>query len=120
MVPYWVREPIGRPRPFFISSTPAITVVITAPIPGRTTPGFPRAGAIVTCPCSICTLLWSIGRCHHNTSGETASQERSMIEQVTQVCKQAGKALQNTRALHVGSIDRNHATPLLQPTPACT
>src|SRR5262245_57380790 len=88
MVPYWVREPIGRPRPFLMSSTPAITVVLTAPIPGRSTPSFPRAGAIITCPCSIRTLLWSIGRYHHNTSGETASQERPMIEQVTQVCKQ--------------------------------
>src|SRR5205823_12046767 len=102
MVPYWVREPIGRPRPFLISSTPAITVVLTAPIPGRSTPSFPRAGAIVTCPCSICTLLWSIGRYHHNTSGETASQEKSIIEQVTEVCKQARKVLQNTKALPVG------------------
>src|SRR4029453_1266182 len=72
--------------------------VLHAPIPGGGTPSFPRAGAIVPCPCSIRTLLWSIGRCHHNTSGETASQGRS-----------------NNRASHTGlqmytDVDAEHAS----------
>src|SRR6267142_4395417 len=44
----WVREPTGCAFPFRTSSTPAINVVLTAPIPGSNTPNLPFAGAIFT------------------------------------------------------------------------
>ena len=44
----WVSEPIGCARPRFTASTPAIKVVLTAPIPGSRTPSLPSAGAIRT------------------------------------------------------------------------
>src|SRR5580704_4510001 len=49
-VPNCVREPIGWPSPRFIASTPAINVVLTAPMPGIKMPNFPSAGAIVVFP----------------------------------------------------------------------
>src|SRR5712671_1139581 len=44
----WVSEPTGCAFPFRTSSTPAINVVLTAPIPGRSTPNLPFGGAILT------------------------------------------------------------------------
>src|SRR5215469_2754913 len=43
-----VSDPIGAPRPLFTASTPAMNVVLTAPIPGSKTPSLPSAGAIRT------------------------------------------------------------------------
>src|ERR1700722_16788838 len=45
-----VRDPIGAPRPRLTASTPAMNVVLTAPIPGSSTPSLPSAGAIRTGP----------------------------------------------------------------------
>src|SRR5262245_32937729 len=45
-VPICVRLPMGRERPLRMASTPAMKVVATAPIPGRSTPSRPSAGAI--------------------------------------------------------------------------
>src|SRR6202167_831557 len=45
-----VRDPIGAPRPRLTASTPAMNVVLTAPIPGSRTPSLPFAGAIGTGP----------------------------------------------------------------------
>src|SRR4051794_20329900 len=42
-----VTEPIGLARPRLIASTPAMKVVVTAPIPGIRIPNFPSAGAIL-------------------------------------------------------------------------
>jgi hypothetical protein len=42
-----VSEPIGCPNPRFTASTPAMNVVLTAPMPGIKIPNFPSAGAIV-------------------------------------------------------------------------
>src|ERR1019366_6877102 len=39
---------MGFPRPRFIASSPAINVVVTAPMPGINTPNLPSAGAIWT------------------------------------------------------------------------
>src|SRR5262249_36413368 len=47
-VPNCVSEPIGFPRPRLKASSPAIKVVVTAPIPGISTPSFPSGGAIRT------------------------------------------------------------------------
>src|SRR5712691_9370869 len=47
-VPICVNEPIGLAKPFRIAITPAMVVVLTAPRPTRSTPNFPRAGAILT------------------------------------------------------------------------
>src|SRR5258705_3068119 len=44
----WVSEPTGCAFPFRTSSTPAINVVLTAPIPGSSTPNLPFGGAILT------------------------------------------------------------------------
>src|SRR5260370_26583462 len=46
MVPICVRDPTGCALPLRTSSTPAIKVVLTAPIPGRRIPNFPVAGAL--------------------------------------------------------------------------
>src|ERR1700678_3999721 len=46
----WVRDPIGAPRPRLTASTPAMNVVLTAPMPGSSTPSLPSAGAIRTGP----------------------------------------------------------------------
>ncbi len=46
IVPSCVSDPIGCALPLRTSSTPAINVVLTAPIPGSSTPSFPFAGAI--------------------------------------------------------------------------
>jgi hypothetical protein len=43
-----VSDPIGADIPRFTASTPAMNVVVTAPIPGINTPSFPFAGAIWT------------------------------------------------------------------------
>src|SRR5277367_569238 len=45
-----VSDPIGAPRPRLTASTPAMNVVLTAPIPGSRTPSLPSAGAIGTGP----------------------------------------------------------------------
>src|SRR5579859_7818319 len=45
-VPICVSDPTGCALPFRTSSTPAMNVVLTAPIPGSSTPSFPLAGAI--------------------------------------------------------------------------
>src|SRR5436309_8367409 len=117
MVPYWVREPIGRPRPFLMSSIPAITVVLTAPIPGRRTPSFPRAGVIVTCPCSIRTLL-IVDRSMPSQAARQQAREGRMIEQVTQVCKPDPVRRQDItktqgRCMSGLLCQAAHATPLL-------
>src|SRR4029077_11486159 len=46
MVPICVSDPTGCALPLRTSSTPAMNVVLTAPIPGSRTPSFPLAGAI--------------------------------------------------------------------------
>jgi hypothetical protein len=48
MVESWVSEPIGSAVPRLMASTPAMKVVLTAPMPGIKTPSFPSAGAIWT------------------------------------------------------------------------
>src|ERR1700722_1904362 len=45
-----VNDPIGAPRPRLTASTPAMNVVLTAPMPGSRTPSLPSAGAIRTGP----------------------------------------------------------------------
>src|SRR5438309_9126425 len=47
MVPIWVSDPTGCDFALRTSSTPAINVVLTAPIPGSKIPSFPLAGAIL-------------------------------------------------------------------------
>src|SRR5580693_9362980 len=47
MVPICVSAPTGADSPRRTSSTPAISVVLTAPIPGVSTPNFPFGGAIL-------------------------------------------------------------------------
>src|SRR5580692_184754 len=46
IVPSWVSEPTGCDLPLRTSSTPAIKVVLTAPMPGVRIPSFPFGGAI--------------------------------------------------------------------------
>ncbi len=48
MVPSWVSDPMGLPRPRLMASRPAMNVVVTAPMPGIRTPSLPSAGAIWT------------------------------------------------------------------------
>src|SRR5713101_3667691 len=47
MVASCVSEPVGCATPFRTSSTPAIKVVLTAPMPGVRTPSLPLGGAIL-------------------------------------------------------------------------
>src|SRR5712692_9854650 len=47
MVPICVSDPTGWDLPRRTSSTPAMKVVLTAPMPGSRTPSFPLAGAIL-------------------------------------------------------------------------
>src|SRR5215210_2963353 len=54
MVPIWVREPTGSASPFFTSSTPAMKVVATAPIPGINTPSLP-VGSLI----SLASVIFS-------------------------------------------------------------
>src|ERR1700674_4159174 len=46
-VPICVSDPTGSDLPLRTSSTPAMKVVLTAPMPGSSTPSFPLAGAIL-------------------------------------------------------------------------
>jgi hypothetical protein len=46
MVLSCVNEPTGCALPFLTNSTPAMNVVLTAPIPGNRTPNLPLGGAI--------------------------------------------------------------------------
>src|ERR1700676_384893 len=46
IVPSCVSDPTGADFPLRTSSTPAMNVVLTAPMPGSSTPNFPFAGAI--------------------------------------------------------------------------
>jgi hypothetical protein len=46
MVASWVSDQMGSAMPRFTASTPAMKVVLTAPMPGIKTPSFPSAGAI--------------------------------------------------------------------------
>src|SRR5260370_41081118 len=46
MVLSWVSEPTGCAFFFLTSSTPAMNVVLTAPIPGNKTPNLPLGGAL--------------------------------------------------------------------------
>src|SRR5215831_5845501 len=46
IVPSCVSEPIGSPIPRRASSTPAMSVLVTAPSPTHRMPSFPSAGAI--------------------------------------------------------------------------
>ena len=48
MVPICVSEPTGNDSFRRTNSTPAMKVVLTAPIPGVSTPSFPFGGAILT------------------------------------------------------------------------
>src|ERR1035438_5691616 len=48
MAAIWVTEPMGLARLRLMASTPAIKVVVTAPMPGINTPSFPSAGAMET------------------------------------------------------------------------
>src|SRR5215472_3060901 len=50
-----VSDPIGTPSPRLTASTPAMNVVLTAPIPGSRTPSLPLAGAIATGPLLVKT-----------------------------------------------------------------
>jgi len=52
MAAIWVTEPMGLARLRLIASTPAMKVVVTAPMPGIKTPSFPSAGAMETCSLS--------------------------------------------------------------------
>ena len=52
MVESCVSDPTGAAIPRLIASTPAMNVVVTAPIPGINTPSFPSAGAIWTLSCT--------------------------------------------------------------------
>jgi hypothetical protein len=99
------QEPIGRPSPFLISSTPAITVVLTAPC-REEYPSF-LGLAIVTCPCSIRTLLWSIGRCHHNTVARQQAREGRIIEQVHRFANRRSHT-----ACREAGCQKNHALPV--------
>src|SRR5437867_1353009 len=47
MVPSWVTEPIGCAQPLRTSSTPAMNVVLTAPMPGVRTPSSPFGGSML-------------------------------------------------------------------------
>src|ERR1700730_11854041 len=47
IVPICVSDPTGCALPLRTSSTPAMKVVLTAPMPGSKTPSFPLAGAIL-------------------------------------------------------------------------
>src|SRR5271166_248160 len=55
-----VRDPIGAPSPRLTASTPAMNVVLTAPMPGSSTPSLPSAGAIGTGP-FVVNLQRSLG-----------------------------------------------------------
>ena len=48
IVPIWVSDPTGMEWPRRTSSTPAMKVVLTAPIPGVKIPSFPFGGATLT------------------------------------------------------------------------
>src|SRR4030095_9078635 len=54
MVPSCVSDPIGCAIFFLIASTPAMNVVLTAPMPGIRTPSFPDGASILTPFCTTC------------------------------------------------------------------
>src|SRR5271168_5005706 len=66
MWPICVVEPMGLARPRRTASTPAMSVVATAPMPGIMTPNFPVAGLMLAAACVAApgvdmlggTLLW--------------------------------------------------------------
>src|SRR6202167_2722452 len=68
-----VRDPIGAPRPRLTASTPAMNVVLTAPIPGSSTPSLPSAGAIRTGP-FVVKLQSSLGSTLSKPRGEFGTE----------------------------------------------
>jgi hypothetical protein len=47
MVPIWDMEPMGLAKPLRTASTPAMSVVATAPMPGIMMPNLPVAGVML-------------------------------------------------------------------------
>src|SRR6202167_5344926 len=68
-----VRDPIGAPRPRLTASTPAMNVVLTAPIPGSSTPSLPSAGAIRPGP-FVVKLQSSLGSTLSKPRGEFGTE----------------------------------------------
>src|ERR1700735_5637342 len=64
-----VSDPIGAPRPRLTASTPAMNVVLTAPMPGSRTPSLPSAGAIRSGP-FVVKLQSSLGSALSTPRGE--------------------------------------------------
>src|ERR1044071_8801985 len=73
IVPSWVSEPTGCAIFFLIASTPAMNVVLTAPIPGIRTPSFPAGASILT---PFCTTL----------PPDRSEHYRLQIAQITRIC----------------------------------
>jgi hypothetical protein len=53
IAPSCVSEPIGSPIPLRASSTPAMSVLVTAPSPTHRTPSLPSAGATEAGPVAV-------------------------------------------------------------------
>jgi len=66
MVLSWVTEPMGLAMPRLMASTPAMKVVVTAPMPGMRIPSFPSAGwmtGVGLGAVSGVALSWCRGSC---------------------------------------------------------
>src|ERR1700687_194697 len=85
MVPICVSDPTGCDSPLRTSSTPAMKVVLTAPIPGSNTPNLPLAGAIF--PGFFMQLLLK-SRSHQCNRLSNAFKKQSYRAGAFQNCKQ--------------------------------
>src|SRR5258706_7991680 len=116
-VPIWVRLPTGRERPVRMASTPAMKVVATAPIPGRSTPSFPSAGLIGR-PFSVVVTDVPPGgprrrdpkkRCYHTRGRRAGRRRRSGTRKTARI----GEKDERGRG-QLAVVARPHEPPLPQ------
>src|ERR1035438_4642170 len=103
MVPIWVREPMGLASPLRTASTPAMSVVQTAPMPAVMIPSFPVAGLMLAASCVAAPGVDMLGKpllccdVSCNSSVGRKDQYRPM---------RRGARLEQTDAWqHMGSMD---------------
>src|SRR3989344_4075500 len=75
MRPIWVKDPMGRPKPFLADKTPAMKVVETAPMPGSSTPSFPFAGAIFLFAILVSLLVSDLKDCFRPKSHQYCTKK---------------------------------------------
>src|SRR5713226_9846687 len=108
IVPICVSDPTGCDLPLRTSSTPAINVVLTAPMPGSRTPSFPLAGAILE-GFSMPLLLLNDRK---TIDGKNELRTRNAAAEACRVPRQTNNNEGCGKDLQIGAV-KNHFTAAL-------